>query len=46
MPEDAERCLLNLHQGRHQVCLLVNFEERPLGSRCFMFWPSSREPEP
>lgn len=33
LPEDAEQCLLYLHQGRYELCLLVNFGEKPLGIR-------------
>ena len=31
LPEDAEQCLLYLHQSNHRLCLLVNFGQRPLG---------------
>ena len=42
LPEDAEQCLLYLYQGRHRVCLLVNFGEKPLGKKRFVYTP----PEP
>src|SRR5512136_3117402 len=29
LPEDIEQCLLYLHQGSYQICLLVNFGEKP-----------------
>ncbi len=39
LDEDVEQCLLYLHQGNYQVCLLVNFGERPLGIRRFVHTP-------
>jgi GxxExxY protein len=33
LPEDIEQCLLYLHRGAYQLCLLVNFGEKPLGIR-------------
>ena len=42
LPEDAEQCLLYLHQGQYELCLLVNFGERPLGIRRFVHTPSER----
>lgn len=41
LPEDAEQCLLYLKQGGYRVCLLVNFGEKPLGVRRFVWTPSS-----
>ena len=41
-PEDVEQCLLYLHQGGYQLCLLVNFGEKPLKTRRFVYTP---EPE-
>ena len=40
LPEDIEQCLLYLHQGPYELCLLVNFGERPLGIRRFVHTPS------
>ena len=40
LDEDVEQCLLYLHQGNYQVCLLVNFGERPLGIRRFVQTPT------
>ncbi len=39
LPEDAEQCLLYLHQGGYRVCLLVNFGQKPLGIRRFVHTP-------
>lgn len=39
LPEDAEQCLLYLHQGGYRRCLLVNFGEKPLGIRRFVYAP-------
>jgi GxxExxY protein len=39
LPEDVEQCLLYLHQGRYQLCLLINFGERPLGIRRLVHTP-------
>lgn len=39
LPEDAEQCLLYLHQSGHRLCLLVNFGEKPLGVRRFVYGP-------
>ena len=36
LDEDVEQCLLYLHQGGYQVCLLVNFGQKPLGIRRFV----------
>ncbi|MEI7644442.1 MAG: GxxExxY protein [Chloroflexales bacterium] len=33
LPEDIEQCLLYLYKGGYQLCLLVNFGEKPLGIR-------------
>ena len=41
-PEDAEQCLLYLHQGNYRLCLLVNFGERPLKVRRFVHTPEQR----
>jgi GxxExxY protein len=38
-PEDVEQCLLYLHQGGYQLCLLVNFGEKPLKTRRFVHTP-------
>ena len=38
-PEDVEQCLLYLHQGGYQLCLLVNFGEKPLKVRRFVHTP-------
>ena len=35
-PEDVEQCLLYLHRGGYQLCLLVNFGEKPLKPRRFV----------
>ncbi len=42
-PEDVEQCLLYLHQGNYQLCLLVNFGEKPLKTRRFVHTP---KPQP
>jgi GxxExxY protein len=39
LPEGVEQCLLYLHQGRYRLCLLVNFEEKPLGVRRLVHTP-------
>lgn len=39
LPEDIEQCLLYLRQGSHRLCLLVNFGEKPLGVRRFVYTP-------
>ena len=39
-PEDVEQCLLYLHQGGYQLCLLVNFGEKPLKLRRFVHTPA------
>ncbi len=36
LDEDVEQCLLYLHQGGYEVCLLVNFGQKPLGIRRLM----------
>lgn len=41
LPEDAEQCLLYLHQGGYRVCLLVNFGEKPLGIKRFVYTPQA-----
>ncbi len=38
-PEDVEQCLLYLHQGNYELCLLVNFGEKPLKTRRFVHTP-------
>ncbi len=43
LPEGTEQCLLYLYQGRHQVCLLANFGEKPLGKRRFVYTPPERK---
>ncbi len=35
-PEDVEQCLLYLQKGNYQLCLLINFGEKPLGIRRFV----------
>ena len=40
-PEDVEQCLLYLHQGDYQLCLLVNFGEKPLKTKRFVHTPES-----
>lgn len=42
LPEDAEQCLLYLHQGGYRLCLLVNFGEKPLGVRRFVHVPKDQ----
>ncbi len=42
LPEDVEQCLLYLHQGGYQLCLLVNFGEKPLGIRRFVHTPPDK----
>ena len=39
LPEDVEQCLLYLTKGQYRVCLLVNFGEKPLGIRRFVYTP-------
>jgi GxxExxY protein len=39
LPEDVEQCLLYLHQGAYELCLLVNFGEKPLGVRRYVHTP-------
>ncbi len=41
-PEDAEQCLLYLHQGNYRLCLLINFGEKPLAIRRFVYTPVQR----
>jgi GxxExxY protein len=43
MSEDIEQCLLYLHQGGYQLCLLVNFGEKPLKTRRFVHTPESKK---
>lgn len=43
LAEDVEQCLLYLHQGNHNLCLLVNFGQKPIGIRRFVHTPSRRE---
>jgi GxxExxY protein len=38
-PEDVEQCLLYLHQGGYKLCLLINFGEKPLKPRRFVYTP-------
>ena len=38
-PEDVEQCLLYLHRGGYQLCLLVNFGVKPLQVRRFVNTP-------
>ncbi len=44
LPEDIEQCLLYLYQGGYQVCLLVNFGEKPLGVRRLVHTPPGQQP--
>lgn len=39
LPEDVEQCLLYLHKGQYRLCLLVNFGQKPLGIRRFVYTP-------
>jgi len=39
LPEDVEQCLLYLTKGQYLVCLLVNFGQKPLGIRRFVYTP-------
>ena len=43
LPEDIEQCLLYLHQGGYRLCLLVNFGEKPLGVRRFVYTPEDQQ---
>jgi GxxExxY protein len=43
LPEDAEQCLLYLHQGNYRLCLLVNFGEKPLGIERFVHTPEGQK---
>ena len=43
LPEDIEQCLLYLHQGGYQICLLVNLGEKPLGVRRLVHTLPSQE---
>jgi GxxExxY protein len=45
LPEDVEQCLLYLNQGGYQVCLLINFGEKPLGVRRFVHTPDQETPQ-
>ena len=42
-PEDVEQCLLYLHQGRYDLCLLANFGEKPLKVRRFVHSPTTND---
>jgi GxxExxY protein len=42
LPEDVEQCLLYLHQGGYELCLLVNFGQKPLGVRRFVHTPEGQ----
>ena len=44
LPEDIEQCLLYLHQGGYQICLLVNFGEKPLGVKRLVHTPPGQQP--
>ncbi|MBI2942558.1 MAG: GxxExxY protein [Chloroflexi bacterium] len=44
LAEDVEQCLLYLHQGEYQVCLLVNFGQKPLGVRRLVHTPGGERP--
>ena len=44
LPEDIEQCLLYLHQGGYQICLLVNFGEKPLGVKRLVHTPPGKQP--
>ena len=39
LDEDIEQCLLYLQNGNYQVCLLVNFGEKPLGRKRLVYTP-------
>lgn len=39
LPQDAEQCLLYLHQGRYKLCLLANFGQKPLAVKRFVHTP-------
>ena len=41
-PEDIEQCLLYLHQGGYELCLLVNFGEKPLKPKRFVHTPEEK----
>lgn len=41
-PEDVEQCLLYLHQGGYDLCLLANFGEKPLKVRRFVHSPADK----
>ena len=43
LPEDVEQCLLYLHQGGYQLCLLVNFGQKPLGIRRLVHTPTMEQ---
>jgi GxxExxY protein len=43
LDEDVEQCLLYLHQGGYQLCLLINFGQKPLGMRRFVHTPQTQE---
>jgi GxxExxY protein len=43
LPEDAEQCLLYLHQGGYRLCLLANFGQKPLGVRRFVHTPPAQD---
>ncbi len=37
--QDGEQCLRYLQQGRYRICLLVNFGQKPIGRRRFVYTP-------
>ncbi len=45
LPEDVEQCLLYLHRGGYKVCLLINFGQKPIGVKRFVYTPENSRPE-
>jgi GxxExxY protein len=43
LDEDIEQCLLYLQNGNYQVCLLVNFGEKPLGRKRLVYTPKPED---
>jgi GxxExxY protein len=46
LPEDMEQCLLYLHQGGYKLILLVNFGQKPVGVKRFVYTPPSARTPP
>jgi GxxExxY protein len=42
LPEDIEQCLLYLEQGNYPLCLLINFGQKPVAVRRFVYTPRDR----